>query len=372
MAGNLALGILLVNWDLIIIILVDKPISMGSESKTTSYRSEVIRSPTIYTQEFIAQEEVGGRNHRSFGGTRIKSIIVPKVHWLLLHTPIVIAIAPVRLAVLLLRALYWWPQNPLRLSCEHICNIARRAGHQHQGRQVYQQLLTNLLGAVENYFDLYDRGLDFALDRVQLSTSDDEKIRELVRDHGGVLLMVPHNFGTSFSILEMNRTLPLLVVVRNSPTIERTKITVDYFTRMQVSIVLVRGGNPFQLSRTLFSVLKAGKIVTATVDKLDNSKNRVEVDMFGSQVGLSPWAARIAARMNVPVVPTYCRSRGRQMSIVLGSPLISENTTELIQHYARFFEQNIIEDPASWAFLGDKHWAKALRKANSRIDKTTG
>ncbi len=105
MAGNLALGILLVNWDLIIIILVDKPISMGSESKTTSYRSEVIRSPTIYTQEFIAQEEVGGRNHRSFGGTRIKSIIVPKVHWLLLHTPIVIAIAPVRLAVLLLRAL---------------------------------------------------------------------------------------------------------------------------------------------------------------------------------------------------------------------------------------------------------------------------
>jgi len=343
---------------------------MGSQNKQTSYRSEVIRSPTLYTEEFTVQEEVGGRNHRSFGGTRIKAIIVPKIHWLLLHTPIFIAIAPVRLAVLVLRALYWWRRNPLRLSCEHICNIAQRAGHSHQPRQVYQQLLTNLLGAVKNYFDLYDRGLDFALDRIQLSSTDGTKIEKLVKDHGGVLLMVPHNFGTSFSVLEMNRTLPLLLVVRNSPTIERTKIAVDFFTRMQISIILVRGGNPFQLSRTLFSVLKVGKVVTATVDKLDNSKNRVEVDMFGSQVGLSPWAARIAARMNVPVVPTYCRSRGRQLSMVFGSPLISKDTAELMQHYAHFFERNIIEDPASWAFLGDKHWAKALRKANCRAKKT--
>ncbi len=345
---------------------------MGSQNKQTSYRSEVIRSPTIYGEEFTAREEVGGRNQRSFGGTRIKAIIVPKVHWLLLHTPIFIAIAPVRLAVLVLRGLYWWRRNPLRLSCEHICNIAHRAGHSHQARQVYQQLLTNLLGAVKNYFDLYDRGLDFALDRIQLSSTDGAKIEKLVKNHGGVLLMVPHNFGTSFSVLEMNRTLPLLLVVRNSPTIERTRIAVDFFTRMQVSIILVRGGNPFQLSRTLFSVLKAGKVVTATVDKLDNSKNRSEVDMFGSQVGLSPWAAKIAARMNVPVVPTYCRSRDRQLSMVFGSPLISKDATELMQHYARFFEQNIIEDPASWAFLGDKHWARALRKASSRLDETTG
>jgi lauroyl/myristoyl acyltransferase len=345
---------------------------MGVESKTTSYRSEVIRSPIIYGEEFTAQEEVGGRNHRSFGGTRIKAIIIPKIHWLLLHTPIFIAIAPVRLAVLVLRALYWWRRNPLRLSCEHICNIAHKAGHSHQARQVYQQLLTNLLGAVKNYFDLYDRGLDFGLERIQLSSADGAKIEKLVKQHGGVLLMVPHNFGTSFSVLEMNRTLPMLLVVRNPPTIERTKIAVDFFTRMRVSIILVRGGNPYQLISNLFSVLKADKVVTATVDNLDNSRERVEVDMFGSQVSLSPWAARIAAHMSVPIVPTYCRSRGRQLSMVFGSPLISKDTAELMQHYARFFEQNIIEDPASWAFLGDKHWAKVLRKASSRTDKTTG
>ena len=345
---------------------------MGSRNNKTNYRSEVIRSPILYAQEYLAEEEIGGRHKRRFGGTRVKSIIVPKLHWLLLHTPTFIAMAPVRLSVLLLRALYWWRRNPLRLSCEHICKIAHRDGHAHQARQVYQQLLTNLTGAVENYFDLYDRGLDFALERVKLSSAEAAKISKLVEDHGGVLLMVPHNFGTSFAILEMNRTLPLLVVVRNSPTIERSKITVDYFSRMQVKILMVRGANPFQLTRTLFSVLKSSKAVIATVDSLDRSKNRVEVDMFGSQIGFSPWAAKIAARMNIPIIPSYCKSRGRDLSIVLGAPLLSKDSRELIQHYARFFEQNIIEDPASWAFLGDKHWTKALRKASAGLDEKTG
>lgn len=334
----------------------------------TSFRSEVIRSPTIYGEEFTAQEDVGKRHKRQFGGTRLKSIIVPKLHWLLVHTPSVIAKAPVRLGILMLKGLYWWPRNPLRLSCEHICNIARSAGHEHQARQVYRQLLTNFFGAVENYFDLYDRGPDFALDRVQLSSADSVKVNQLIKEHGGVLIMVPHNLGTSFSILEMNRTLPLLLIARNSPTIERTKISIDFCARMQIKILLVRGASPVQLTRTLFSVLKSDKAVIATVDKLDRSKNRIEVDMFGSQVGFSPWSTKIAARMNVPIIPSYCRSRGRQLSIVLGSHLVSKDTRELTQHYASFFEQNIMEDPASWAFLGDKHWRNALRKASTRLE----
>ena len=339
---------------------------MRSENKKTSFRSETIRSPALFSQEFIAEEAIGSRNDRRFGGTRIKAIIVPKFHWLLLHTPRFIAMAPVRLAILLLRALYWWPRNPLRLSCEHISLIAQKAGHEHQARQVYQQLLTNVFGGVENYFDLYGRGL--GPDRVQLTSADSAQVNELIKNHGGVLLMVPHNFGTSFSVLEMNKAFPFLLIVRNSPTIERTKISIDFFAHMQVSILMVRGGNPFQLTRTLFSVLKSDKAVIATVDSLDRSKNRIEVDMFGSQIGFSPWAAKIAARMNIPIIPLYCKSRGRQLSIVLGSPLVSKDSSELIQHYVRFFEQNIIEDPASWAFLGDKNWAKALRKASAGLE----
>ena len=343
---------------------------MHSDNTKTGYRSETISSPSLLLKEFTAREEVGSRNKKPLGGTRIKAIIMPKLNWLLLHTPIVIAIAPVRLTVFLLRGLYWWPQNPWRLSCEYICKIAHKAGHPHQPRQIYQQLLTNLMGAVENYAHLYGSGLDSVLDQVQLASADAARMNQLIEQHGGVLLMVPHNFGTTFSVPEMNTTIPLLVVVRNPATIERTKVAIDFYERLQIKIVMVRGGSPFELSRTLFSVLKTGKAVIATVDSLDRSANRIEVNMFDTRIGFNPWAAKIGARLKLPIVPCYFKSQGRQISVVLGPPLISDDASELMQHYIGFFEQNIVEDPASWAFLADKNWIKALRKVSTRLENS--
>jgi hypothetical protein len=34
-----------------------------------------------------------------------------------------------------------------------------------------------------------------------------------------------------------------------------------------------------------------------------------------------------------------------------------------VQHYVRFFEKNILEDPASWAYLCDKRWGRVLKQA---------
>ena len=86
---------------------------------------------------------------------------------------------------------------------------------------------------------------------------------------------------------------------------------------------MVRGGNPFELSRILFSVLRTGKVVAATLDNLDNSDKRVVVQMFGQPVGLTAWAAKIAARMDVPLLPCYFQSRGKQNTVVIGEPIIS-------------------------------------------------
>ena len=343
---------------------------MHTDNKDINYRSETISSPSLLLKEFTAREEIGSRKKKSLGGTRVKAIITPKLRWLLLHTPVFIALVPVRLTILLLRGLYWWPQNPWRLSCEYICKIAHKAGHTHQPKQVYQQLLTNLTGAVENYAHLYGSGLDSVLEQVQLNSADAVRMNQLIEEYGGVLLMVPHNFGTAASAPTMSEKIPLLVVVRNPATIERTKIAIDYYERMQIKIIMVRGGNPFELSRTLFSVLKNGKTVVATVDSLDRSANRIDVNMFDTQIGFNPWAAKIGARLKVPLVPSYFKSRGRQISVVLGAPLVSGDTSELMQHYISFFEQNIVEDPASWAFLADKNWIKVLGKVSSRLDNS--
>ena len=34
------------------------------------------------------------------------------------------------------------------------------------------------------------------------------------------------------------------------------------------------------------------------------------------------------------------------------------------QHYVNFFEKKMLEDPASWAYLGDKRWRRVLREAS--------
>jgi len=262
-------------------------------------RSELICSPSLYLKEFEAKEDVDSRGNRVFSGTRIKSVVMPMLYWLLQHTPIIVAKAPVRLLVVVMQILYWWPKNPLRLSCENLCVIARQAGQNHQSRVIYRQFLDNALGAVENYFHLYKHGLDSVQGRVYLSNADNEKINKLIQEYGGVLIAVPHNFGSAFSGFKMNQAFPLVLVTRNSSTIDRTKAAIDFFERMGVTIVMVRGGNSFELTRTLFSILKSGKAIGATVDSLDRSESRVEVDMFGSRIGFNPWAAKIAARLGV-------------------------------------------------------------------------
>jgi len=338
---------------------------MAGSQHRRRMRSETIRSPALYLKEITVTEAEGSRGHRPLSGTRLKMLFFPLLHWTLRHTSVGVALVPVRLLVWAMRLLYRWPGNPLRLSCEAICRVVARPAHRHEPRQIYRQFLANALAVMENYFHLYRYGIDRVAERITLAPQDSALIRDLAEAHGGVILAVPHNIASAFSSLKLNQAFPLLVVARNSPTIARTRITLDFFERMQVPILMVRGGNPFELSRILFSVLRTGRVVAATLDNLDNSDKRVVVHMFGQRVGLAGWAAKIAARMDVPLLPCYFQSRGKQNTVVIGEPIITTDIEAAVQHYASFYEHQILSDPASWAYLADKRWRRILVNAGS-------
>ena len=216
---------------------------------------------------------------------------------------------------------------------------------------------------LDNYFRLYKFGVDSVVDRIHITREDAERLNRLVREHGGVVIAVPHNYASLFAALKMNREFPLICVTRNPSTIERTKIAVDIFERMDASILMVRGGNPIELSRALFSILKSGNTIAATVDSMDHSEAAAEAEIFGQRVGFPTWAAKIAAKKRIPVIPSYFRSDGKQITAIYGEELISDNTEEIVRHYVRFFEKNILADPASWAYLCDKRWGRVLKQA---------
>jgi len=340
---------------------------MASPQHRRKLRSETIRSPALFLKEITVSEAESSHGHRLLSGTRLKILLFPLLHRALQHTSVGAALVPVRVLVWSMRLLYRWPGNPLRLSCEAICAVAARPIHEHEPRQLYRQFLTNALAVMENYFRLYHYGIDQVEERITLTPQDSTLIRDLAKAHGGVILAVPHNIASAFSSLKLNRAFPLLVVARNSPTIVRTRIALDFFERMQVPILMVRGGNPFALSRILFSVLRTGQVVAATLDNLDNTDKQVEVQMFGQRVGLAGWAAKIAVRMDVPLLPCYFQSRGQQNTVIIGKPIITTDVEAAVQHYASFFEHQILADPASWAYLADKRWRRILlNSADSR------
>ena len=336
---------------------------MTSANNNNNSRSEIIRSSALFLGKVEVVENAGSRGGRAFSGTRIKAVAAPFFYKLLKKVPVPLVLLPIQVIFGFIRLFYGLRRNSFRYSCQYICQIAAHAGYNHKPHRIYQQSLTNAYGTLHNYFRLYRDGKESVMDFIKLDDKDALMINQTLKQYGGLVIAVPHNYGAVFSAMKMHTAFPLLVVSRNSSTIDRTKMAIEYYERMGINVLLVRGGNPFELSRTLFKVLKTGKAVAATVDSLDHSEGAVAVKMFGEDIGFSPWAAKIAVKMGVPVIPSFFRSEGRVIEANYGNPLLTDNVHDAVQHYAAYFERSILKDPASWAYLGDKRWRKVLQKA---------
>jgi lauroyl/myristoyl acyltransferase len=335
---------------------------MKPPQQKSSPHTELIHSPALYLGS-VAVNPSAARRLPLLSGTRLKAMIFPTLHWLVRHTPPWLAMLPAHLVAAALRLYYWWPTNRLRSACRAVAQLAGRPTGSLVPKRIHARFLDNALGVLHNFFTLYRRGKASALPRISLDPAAADNIQRLIAAHGGAVLAVPHNVGSAFSALRIGDRFDMLLVAKNPPSPARTRIALDFYERMQLSVLMVRSGNPFELARTLFSVLRQGKLVAATLDNMDRSENRVEVSMFGQRVGLAGWAARIATRMQVPVIPAWFQSTGRELRVIVGEPLLTGDIREAVQHYAGFFERQILADPASWAYLADKHWQRLLADA---------
>jgi lauroyl/myristoyl acyltransferase len=327
-------------------------------------RPVVLHSPALHLGSIEIRETGGQGGKTLFSGTRLKGLAFPALYWLIRHLPTTLAMLPVRITVAMLRMTYRRPGNRLRKACEAITRLAERdAAGSRDPRRVYNRFLDNALGVIGNFFTLYQHGRAAVLPVITMASEDVETVERLIEEHGGAVLAVPHNVGSALSALRIGHNFDMLLVAKNSPGVPRTRIALDFYERMKVSVLMVRGANTHALSRALFAALKHQKLVAATLDNLDRSGRCVGVRMFGQEVGLSGWAASIAVRMQVPVIPAWFHSEGCKQHVTIGEAIVAQDTRAATQHYARFFEQQILRDPASWAYLADKHWQALLQRA---------
>lgn len=323
---------------------------------------ERIASPALYLGELEVREQHGDRGAR-FSGTWLKNLFIPSFLWLVRHTPASVAILPARLLSGLARVLYPLSRNPLRRACEATVALAAHSGYHYRTARLYKRFLGNFVAVLKNYVVLYRDGADVVAGTIHIPEDAARRIEQLRQRHNGVILAVPHNLASAFSGLKLERTWPTLLVARNSSTLTRTRIQLRFFERMGVKILMVRGGNAFELSRAMYSALSDKYVIAATLDNISSQASSIQARIFGQTVALPSWAAKVAAKRGVPMVPVYFASEGREVTARFGEPLLSTDPQQLVQHYVRFFEQAILADPASWAYLGDKRWRRVLQAA---------
>ena len=324
---------------------------------------EVLSSPSLYLGDFRVTEKKVSRFSNLGSGRTLKDLLQPVFYWFLRNAPEMLALLPFRILTGLGRLLHYVPGNPLKQSCVAVCKIAARSGHNHDPGDVYRLFLKNVVAAGRAYRRLLQKGPDVAAQYVDFRESHRAMAAEQITEHGGAYVMSPHCLGSVFSAVRMKDALPLVVVFRNSATIRRTKLALEVIERMQLRILMVRGGNPFELSRAIFAALKDHRLVAATVDNVHPGEGGIDVKIFGRQVPFAIWAAKIATRKSVPVIPSYYHSNGDRIAVEFGEPLVTKDLQEAVQHYVSFFEQKILEDPASWAYLGDRKWRQVLLEA---------
>jgi lauroyl/myristoyl acyltransferase len=322
----------------------------------------VLHSPSLYRGAFTAVEDREDRPAKRWGGQYIKDRLQPVLYWLLRHAPGPVALFPFHALAAFMNSIYWLQRNPLRRSCEALCGLARSASVELEPKRVYSQYLANVLSAARAYRQLLRNEAEKVFARVDASDIRRVMDGDTLGDGKAFMLFVPHNLAAIVGGVALTRMLPILIVARNSKTIRRTKLALDVYERIGARILMVRGGNPMEISRAMFSALDDGQVLVATVDNVDPGFG-VEAKIFGTEVEFAPWAARIAVRRRVPIVPAYFRSTADGVRVVCGEPFTTTDPAAAIQHYVSFFERCILEDPASWAYLIDRKWSRVMRRA---------
>jgi lauroyl/myristoyl acyltransferase len=322
-----------------------------------------LRSEALLGGTIDVVEKQRRRRRRLASASRLKDLMVPWLVRFMRKAPRPLALAPVALVLGSGRLLYFMPGNPLRRAAHDMAEICRAHGRNIAPQTIYRGFLANARALAELGLRLYRHGWQEVIEDVQFPAEDIARIQALVEQYGGVAVAVPHNIGSTFSGIRFDKAFSSVLLSKNSASVERTRIALDFFERLDAKVLMVRDGSAIQISRALIKLLRSKKVVAITMDRLARPEDGIAAQMFGQTVWFPGWASRIPTKVGAPVVPAYVKSVGRQLQGVFGPAVVTRDPVEATAQVAAFLERQIIEDPASWAFLAEKRWGRVLAEA---------
>ncbi len=300
--------------------------------------------------------------------SRAKQRLMRGLYWMLQHLPSWLFSLAVNLMIGCARILYWCPGNQVRKGVHDVCALAARAGHRHDPWSVYRRLTGQIGMALEGAFGIYRSGVEANLHRVTIEPQILAIFRRCLEEYNGVLVTVPHNLGGLFSAFRLNHELPTLIISRqDTRDAAKSAMHRDMFDRLGLEVLMAKGATPRQVLSTCVDGARQGKVVIFSVDNIHTGRvGAVRETIFGEKVRIATWAARIARRAGVPILPGYIGQRGDTFHLHFGEPLIIEQPADGVRHFLTYFQERILADPGSWAYLLDRKWRRVLAAAASR------
>ena len=186
----------------------------------------------------------------------------------------------------------------------------------------------------------------------------------------GVVLTVPHWSGHELVAAVIARRHPMVMLVRQAPTLERAARKAKWYRALGAETVLrPKQASTIKDAVAYLKVLKSGKMLAITPDLLADPGQGIEISIFGRPARLNGGAFALAIAAGAPMI----RVSGvwqSDSSVVLtferAPPPPDNGDRETVIHacvqdWCRWFEEKLRADPENWLFWLDKRWSRFLR-----------
>jgi len=192
---------------------------------------------------------------------------------------------------------------------------------------------------------------------------------EAVAEGRGVVLAAPHWSGHELAAAVINRRHPVTMLVRQSPTSERTDRKLKWYNALGAETVLRPAGvSTIKDAVAYLKILKSGKLLAITPDLLAEPGQGVATRIFGRPARLHGGAVALAISARAPMIRASLRWQSDSSAVAVfdRAPLAldaGDHDAAIragVSDWCGWFEAKLRANPENWLFWLDKRWSRFL------------
>lgn len=292
----------------------------------------------------------------------IKDVIARPLHWfgfLVAGLPEPVGRATLAAIGSVAKAIYFVQGSYVRRTVGNFCRATGRA----DPWPIYSGMINNLEHTALHFATLYRYGRSKLLAQTDIDATWVTEYQRFGNGKAGIIILVPHCAGAVLSSGGLSDFCPTTLLVREPRSPARCQLMLDYIQKIGPQFIQSRTASPATVMRHLVRALRHGRVVVGTTDVVTRGDDTIETRAFGQCIYSPAWPARIAARLDIPIVPGFIHMQGSRIRLISDEGYRESDIQKSTQRWVSSFERRFRQYPSDWVFMLDKHWAGVLAAA---------